>query len=295
VTIDILMPFWGRRDHLELAVRSVIAQSHPDWRLVVIDDAYPDLAPGEWVGSLGDPRIEYRRNPENLGVAGNFRLAAELAQSEFATIMGCDDVMLPNYVERMVSLSTRHPDAAIIQPGVRVIDENGEPARPLGDRVKGALRLKSTTPTLYGGERLARSLLRGNWTYFPSLCWNVSYLKTYPFRADLDVVLDLALQLQIIINGGQLLLDDEVCFLYRRHSASVSSWKAVDGTRFVQEALLFRESEPQLRALGWTRAIRAARVHLTSRLNAATQLPQAIRVGTRRDRNLLIRHIVGSE
>jgi glycosyltransferase involved in cell wall biosynthesis len=289
------MPFWGRRDHLELAVRSVLAQSDPDWRLVVIDDAFPDPAPGEWVVSLSDPRIEYRRNPTNLGVAGNFRLAAELAQADFATIMGCDDVMLPNYVERMAELSASTPDAAIIQPGVRVIDENGDASRPLGDRVKSALRLKAPTPTLYGGERLARSLLRGNWTYFPSLCWNVRYLKTYEFRADLDVVLDLALQLQIILGGGQMLLDDEVCFLYRRHSASVSSWKAVDGTRFVQEALLFSESEAQLRARGWNGAIRAARTHLTSRLNAAVQLPQAIRLGTRQDRSLLVRHIVGSE
>lgn len=288
------MPFWGSPEHLQLAVDSVIAQSNPDWRLIVLDDAYPDPAPGKWVQALGDPRIEYRRNPENLGVAGNFRLAAELARSEFATIMGCDDIMLPNYIERMVSLSSLHPDAAIIQPGVRVIDENGDSARPLGDRVKSALRLKAQGATLYGGERLAASLLRGNWTYFPSLCWNVKYLMEFEFRADLDVVLDLALQLQIIIHGGQMLLDDEVCFLYRRHSASVSSWKAVDGTRFVQEALLFHESETQMRELGWKRAIRAARVHLTSRLNAATQLPQAIRLGTTKDRKLLVGHVIGS-
>jgi glycosyltransferase involved in cell wall biosynthesis len=293
MTVDILMPFYGRFDHFKAAVSSVIAQTNPNWRLVVIDDQYPDLAPGRWVRDLGDSRIEYLRNSTNLGVSGNFRRAAELAVAEYAVIMGCDDVMLPEYVETVSSLAMQFPDVAIIQPGVEVIDEAGARVLPLGDRVKRLYRIGGRKPAVYGGEILARSLLRGNWTYFPSLCWKVEYLRRYEFRPDLDVVLDLALQLEILVNGGTMLVDDTVCFLYRRHSASVSSWTASDGTRFAQEAKLFAESEQRLRAMGWRRAARAAHWHLTSRLNAVTKLPRAIRQGSRADTSLLASHVVG--
>lgn len=270
-----------------------MAQNDPGWRLVVIDDLYPDPAPAEWLRRLDDPRIEYLRNEHNLGVSGNFRKAAELARAEYAVIMGCDDVMRPDYVSRLKRLAAEYPDVAIIQPGVGVIDEDGHRTMPLGDRVKALYRIHGPKPAVYGGGQLARSLLRGNWTYFPSLCWKVSYLKKYEFRLDYDVVLDLALQLEIIVHGGTMLVDDEECFLYRRHSSSVSSWKANDGTRFVQEAELFAESERRFRMIGWNRAAKSARLHLTSRLNAATKLPQAFRSENPADRRLLIRHVFG--
>ena len=136
------------------------------------------------------------------------------------------------------------------------------------------------------------SLLRGNWTYFPSIAWNTEYLHRFEFRAEFSVVLDLALQLEILQAGGTMLVDDETVFLYRRHASSVSSWTAVDGTRFAQESALFVETERTLRSMGWTRAARAAKRHLTSRLNALTQLPRAMRSADPQDRKLLIAHVV---
>lgn len=293
MTLDILMPFYGRLDHLQSAVSSILAQSDPDWRLVVIDDVYPDSEPGEWVVALGDDRISYLRNEANLGVSGNFRKAAELATAEYAVIIGCDDVMQVGYVARARQLTVDFPDAAIVQMGVGVIDDEGRRSFPLADRVKALYRPRGDHPALYGGEGLARSLLRGNWTYFPSLCWNVQTLKKHQFRADYDVVLDLALQLDIIMAGGTMLLDDDKNFLYRRHSSSVSSSKAVDGSRFVQEAALFEESARSLDALGWHRAARTARTHLSSRLNAVTQLPKVLGREDSHNRRLLLAHIFG--
>jgi glycosyltransferase involved in cell wall biosynthesis len=287
------MPFYGRFDYFRGAVDSVLGQTEPDWRLVIVDDRYPDPAPGEWALALGDDRITYSRNKTNLGVAGSFRNAAAIATADHVVIMGCDDILLPGYVARMKTLAAAYPEAAIIQPGVTVIDENGAPSGPLGDRVKNLARIRGSKPALYGGQQLARSLLRGNWTYFPSICWRTDFLKRHEFRSDFDVVLDLALQLEIIQAGGLMLVDDEKTFAYRRHSTSVSSWTANDGTRFVQESALFDESARALGALGWTSAARAARIHLTSRLNALTKIPQSLRPGSSSSRRLLLRHLFG--
>jgi len=292
MTLDIVMPFYGRFDHFRQAVESVVAQTSPDWRLTILDDVYPDLTPGAWAKSLDDPRITYIRNEANLRPSRNYNKGIGLVSTDFIQLMGCDDVMLPGYVERVQELIHLFPDADIIQPGVSVIDENGQPSLPLADRVKRWYRFSGSGPRAYKGQQLAVSLLRGNWTYFPSLVWRTSRLNVSRFRTDLDVVQDLAMLFEIVKDGGSLVLDDQIVFNYRRHSASVSAVTGPDGSKFLQERTLFREAEVESRELGWTRAARTARHHFTSRLNALTELPRAIRAKNIAGRRALTRHIL---
>lgn len=287
-----MMPFYGRFDHFRAAVESVLAQTDPDWRLVILDDVYPDLEPGEWAAALDDSRVSYLRNETNLRPSRNYNKAITLAKTEFMVIMGCDDVMLPGYVARVNDLIAQYPDAAVIQPGVSVIDENGAAVHPLPDRVKAAYRFGGTGARAYNGEQLATSLLRGNWTYFPSLVWRTSELAG-GFRTDLDVVQDLAKLLQLTLRGGSLVLDDTVVFSYRRHSTSVSAVTGPDGSKFRQERTLFREVEAAARERGWAKAARAAHNHLSSRLNALTELPGAVLAGNAVGRSTLTRHVLG--
>ena len=290
--LDIMMPFYGRIDLFQDAVRSVLAQTSDAWRLTIVDDVYPDPAAGEWAKAIDDPRVTYLRNQENLRPSRNYNKCISLATSDFLVLMGCDDVMEPRYVEGVQELLSSHPDVDIVQPGVRVIDQDGHPSRPLADRVKGWYRFGGHGAREFSGEALATSLLRGNWTYFPSLVWRRSSLQG-GFRTDLDVVQDLAMLLEITYSGGRLLLDDDVVFAYRRHATSVSAVTGVDGSKFAQERALFASALATCRRLGWNRAARAARAHLTSRLNALSELPGALRSRDSAGRRALRRHVLG--
>lgn len=285
------MPFWGSFEHFRTAVQSVLDQADPHWRLTIVDDVNPDLAPGEWAKAIEDSRVAYLRNKENLRPSRNYNKCVGLTHNEFVVIMGCDDIMLPGYVGRVRELIGQHPDADIIQPGVSLIDENGAPSLPLADRVKSWYRFRGRGARVFSGEPLAVSLLRGNWTYFPSLVWRTSRLAG-GFRTDLDVVQDLAMLFDIIRSGGSLVLDDRVVFNYRRHSQSVSAVTGPDGSKFRQERTLFYEAAAACRELGWNRAAGVARRHLTSRLNALTELPGAIASNNKLGRRTLIRHIL---
>lgn len=292
VTIDIMMPFYGDVDLFKAAVSSVVAQSDPGWRLVVIDDRYPSDEPARFIAGLGDERVHYVLNDENLGVTGNFQRAIDLATANFVTIMGCDDVLLPRYVARVRELIALFPDAAYVQPGVEVIDAEGEVTAPLADRMKARYRPPRNVPAALAGEELATSLLRGNWTYFLSLCWQRRLLRIHGFRAEYRIVLDLALQLALVQSGGTLVVDDEPVFRYRRHE-SASSWSGSGLRRFQEEKSLFREWAVTAQSLGWERAAGAARHHFSSRLHAVMQLPCAVAargVGF----GGLLRHIFGS-
>lgn len=286
-----MMPFYGDPGLLRAAVESVLAQSDADWRLVVIDDVYPDTAPGEWVASLGDPRIVYVRNDVNLGVNGNFSKSVQLVEADYFVLMGCDDLMERAYIATMRAAIETHPGATYLQPGVTVIRDDGSPALPLADRVKSWYRPRRSAPEVMRGQKLAVSLLRGNWTYFPSICWRTDAVRRHGFNPSFDVVLDLALQLDIVLDGGDLVLLPERTFRYRRHDRSVSSWTAQDGTRFDEERAFFLDAKHRLRARGWRRAARVASVHVSSRLNALTRLPAALSSRNATGLRPLLKHI----
>lgn len=279
LTVDVMLPYYGDVDQMKLAVESVLSQSYPHWRLTVIDDGYPDPEPTRWFGSITDPRVTYTRNDANLGANGNYRKAVDLVTADWFVMMGADDVMGADYLESVVAALQRS-DVDVVQPGVEVIDEHGTVVLPLADRLKRMLSLKPPAGGIVvSGETLAASLLRANWAYFPSLAWRTATVRAIGFRQGLDVVQDLALILDITASGGKMHVFPEKVFSYRRHSQSDSSVRALDGRRFVEERRFFQEEAQRFAQQGWKKAARAARAHVTSRLNAASLLPKAITRG----------------
>ncbi|HEU5222612.1 MAG TPA: glycosyltransferase family 2 protein [Candidatus Lumbricidophila sp.] len=291
MTLDIVMPFYGDPGLLRVAVESILRQTNPDWRLVVIDDAYPDPNPGDWLKSLGDPRVTYLRNDINLGVSGNFRKSLDVVEAPVFTLMGCDDELLPNYVERMLRAFADNPGAAYVQPGVVVVDGHGREVLPLGDRVKARLRKHVERTDALSGEPLATSLLKGNWTYFPSIAWRTEVVRRFGFRADLEVALDLWLQLDIVLDGGAIALDNVASFRYRRHAASVSSWTASEGSRFIEERDVMNATAKAAEQAGWPRAARTARRRWSSRVHAATRVVASLRTKDRSGLLTLLAHV----
>jgi glycosyltransferase involved in cell wall biosynthesis len=262
VTVDVLFPYYGDVAMMKQAVESVLSQTSPDWTLTVIDDGYPDDSIPGYFGALADhdPRITYQRNEKNLGANGNYRKALTFVRNELAVVMGADDAMLPNYIETVVAAHKQFPSAQIIQPGVEVIDEHNQPGMGLIDKMKRfyAPRVQGASGRrLLSGEPLAISLMRGNWLYFPSICWKSDTLVATNFREGLNVVQDLALALDLIKAGGSLVVDNTVCFQYRRHRESDSSWRALEGTRFIEERGFFIEMADEFEASGCPEPARA--------------------------------------
>jgi len=293
--IEVFIPFWGDPGYLREAVQSVLEQSDPDWRLVVVDDCYPDPAVADHFAHLDDPRVRYLRNEVNLGITGNYRRCLELASAEWMVFLGCDDVLLPHYVATVrAAASAAGPEVDIVQPGVRVIDEHGSTTRPLVDRVKARLFRPTVRGRLtLGGEDLAVSLLRGNWTYWPSMMFRVEAVRHQEFLEGFPLIQDLALLLDLALAGSSMtVLDDEV-FAYRRHSASASSLTVSDGGRFGGERDYFEIAARRCAEAGWPRAARAARLHPASRLYAASELPGAVRSRSWDSVRRLLTHLVG--
>ena len=120
--VSIVIPTYNRPGHVLLTLKSVLAQTYPNFEVIVQDNASKvDLTAA--IKQLGDPRVRYFRNERNLGATRNFALGLSRATGEFVGLLADDDLIDPRFVEKLVSPLVNHPDAVVSFCNFWIIDE----------------------------------------------------------------------------------------------------------------------------------------------------------------------------
>ena len=103
--ITLAIPTFDRLEYLKEAVASARAQTYCNLEVLIGDDGTSQEIK-TWAESIAgiDSRVHYQRNERNLGLAGNWNALADAARGEFIVIIGDDDRLLPNFVEKLVEL-----------------------------------------------------------------------------------------------------------------------------------------------------------------------------------------------
>ena len=137
---SVIVPAHNAADTLAQTVDSVLAQSLPDWELLIYDDASTDGTAEILRGYDADPRITVLRGAENRG-AGVARAALlARARGRYAAFLDSDDLWLPERLER-VARELERMQADILCTDMRRIDSRGRPA----ERKRPARRLTRWT------------------------------------------------------------------------------------------------------------------------------------------------------
>lgn len=265
----VLVPYYSRPEYLEQTLRSVVAQTDPDWRVIVVDDSPTGDDAPVVTASVADDRIGWVRNPNTLGVARNFNRCFEVAMERRAPlcmILHADDLLEPQYVAQIKAAHLRHPEAACIAPGVTVIDSDDRPSRTVPDTVKNWLRPRHVASL--AGERGLERLLRGQFFYCPSVSYRVELLRHPAWNDRWQQVMDLELYARVLLDGGEIRLEPALLFRYRRHPSSMTQVNSASLVRTEEETELCREIVVECAERGWARAARAGRIRLTVRLQA---------------------------
>jgi glycosyltransferase involved in cell wall biosynthesis len=107
--VTVIMPTWNRAKVIGAAIRSVQAQSHVDWELIVIDDGSTDET-ADIVGALAaDRRIRYHVQAHSgQCVARNHAL--RLARGALIAYLDSDNVWYPDFLAAAVALLAARPD-----------------------------------------------------------------------------------------------------------------------------------------------------------------------------------------
>ncbi len=101
--VSVYIPTRNRLELLRGAVASVLAQTHADIDLVVVDDGSEDGTPG-YLRELGstDHRVRHFRNPTPRGAPACRNLAIRAAAGDFVTGLDDDDTFEPFRIESFV-------------------------------------------------------------------------------------------------------------------------------------------------------------------------------------------------
>ena len=100
--VSIYMPTKNRSDLLQRAAASVLAQTHPDIELLIVDDGSTDDTPAVMKAMAErDPRVRIFRNEQSKGAPFSRNIAISAARGEWITGLDDDDTFMP---ERIASL-----------------------------------------------------------------------------------------------------------------------------------------------------------------------------------------------
>lgn len=155
VKVSVVIPLYNKVQHIRRAVGSVLAQTYQDFELIVVDDGSTDGS-GDVVRQFKDPRIRLIVQ-ENAGVSAARNRGIREAGQELIAFLDADDEWLPCFLETVLDLWERYPEAGIYATAYRY--SQGEITwRPkfadclaspegglLGDYFRAALRIAPVT------------------------------------------------------------------------------------------------------------------------------------------------------
>jgi glycosyltransferase involved in cell wall biosynthesis len=257
--ITFTIPFYSNTGYLRRVLDSVRAQTVRDFQCLVVDDCGPEPEAAELVRSYGDERISYRRNSQNRGLAGNWNVCLDAAQTDLVQIVHADDELCPNYAERMLAASRQWPEATAFFCRAQIINAQSQPVFSLPDYVKKYLAPAADVDFVLAGDEGLRSLLEGWFIFGPTLCFRRSQLGERRFDPRWRFVIDLAFVSRLLLEGGQLVGLPDIAYRYRRHSGSQTTELSANLVRFEEERDLYQQLHGQTQEQGWRRAAEAAR------------------------------------
>lgn len=115
--VSIVMPCYNAAAHLPASTGSVLAQTRPDWELLIVDDGSSDDSwPQLQRLASQDARIRVFRQA-NAGAAAARNRALTEARGEFTAFLDADDTWHPEFLDAMVAALASAPQAGLAYCG----------------------------------------------------------------------------------------------------------------------------------------------------------------------------------
>lgn len=119
--VSVILPTWNRLPLLRKAVDSVLAQTHRDFELIVVDDGSTD-GTRDYLESIEDPRVR----PIGLEHRGDLTSARSAglchARGEWVAFLDSDDLWLPEKLTLQLQRLAMHPECRWSYTGYLLVD-----------------------------------------------------------------------------------------------------------------------------------------------------------------------------
>ena len=196
-TVSVMIPYYNCKEYIVETIQSVLSQSHQNFEIIIVDDGSDPEHADYLKGFLADkPAIRYAVQ-NNQGVAAARNHAARLAGGKYFLFLDSDDLILPDYIEKCLTVLENNPDCKLVYPLAEYFDAQ-----------EGLWNL----PDYDGLE----SLLKGNRIPIISMHRAEDFVSLGGFDENLTTHEDWDLWIRLLSNGGTVIRIPEVLFRYRK-------------------------------------------------------------------------------
>ena len=181
--MSVIVIAYNRETMIADAVASILAQTMPDFELIVVDDGSIDRT-AEVVKAIRDPRLRLIVHEKNCGIpaARNTGLAA--ASGRYIAWLDSDDLARPERLAVQADYLDAHPSTALIGSHSGLIKANGR--RSWGPRPRPRRHAEIAAMLLFRTAMLQSSIMG-----------RAEILKLYPYRLDFPVSEDLDMLIRL--------------------------------------------------------------------------------------------------
>jgi glycosyltransferase involved in cell wall biosynthesis len=204
--VSVIIPAFNQSRYLLEAVRSVLAQTHGDLEILIVDDGSTDDTP-RVSSHFTDARVRYIRQ-ENRGLSSARNTGIRYARGEFLTYLDSDDLFLSSKLELLLAVFNANPSLGLVSGQAELIDERG---RRIGEVFDRGLPADPTELLLRNPLHVGSVLIRREWQERVGL-----FDETLRSYEDWDMWLRLALA------GCPMSSIAQPVSLYRFHSAQMT-------------------------------------------------------------------------
>ncbi|OQW46786.1 MAG: hypothetical protein A4S09_02435 [Proteobacteria bacterium SG_bin7] len=191
IALAVVIPNFNHAHYLSDSLNSLMNQTRPPDRIIVVDDASTDNS----IAVLEESRKRYGcidiiRNEKNFGVVASTMRGLEAVTEEFVFMMAADDILMPTFFEESLALLMQNPQANLCVAHSafligKNIDSNNRIKKPCEnsqylspDRVLKALQEKKLW--IPGHTAVYRThAFRNEGAYIPELKWYSDWFLVY--------------------------------------------------------------------------------------------------------------------
>ena len=231
--VSVIIPTFNRAWALKTAVDSVLAQTHDEIEIIVIDDGSTDNTPDLLAGYGNQIQVFVQKN---RGVSAARNLGIKRSHGDFIALLDSDDAWTPDKISRQIDFFDQNPDALVCQTeeiwirNGRRVNPKVKHQKPSGMIFEPSLHLCLVSPSAVMIRKKLFELKGG-------------------FNEDFPVCEDYDFWLRIAIDTPIFLIDKPCTIKHGGHEDQLSAHHSQDKYRIasivglIQSGCLSREQE----------------------------------------------------
>ncbi len=241
------MPTFNRAYIITTAIQSVLAQTDPDWELIVVDDGSSDNS-RQLVNGIDDPRIRYIFQ-QNSGAAKARNHGVQQANGHWIAYLDSDNELLPHYLAVMHKHISERPGTVFALPRThRILEQyhNGKLLQSIPDKIDiitDSITIHDIFMRTFHAD--TNGLMHHRTVYDEGILWD----PTIPVMEDWELLLSIGTKHP----DGFLFVNEVLCTYYQRFGGDGVRSKStyLDNIKAFQQIYEKHKDDPLMQGQTW--------------------------------------------